>query len=29
MDIVDKIIEAMREKYHPLGIAVYGSFADG
>ena len=29
MDIADKIIEALREKYHPLGIAVYGSFADG
>ena len=29
MGIADKIIEALREKYHPLGIAVYGSFADG
>lgn len=29
MDIADKIIEALREKYRPLGIAVYGSFADG
>ena len=29
MGIADKIIEALREKYRPLGIAVYGSFADG
>ena len=29
MDIRDKIVSALREKYRPLGIAVYGSFADG
>ena len=29
MDIRDTIVSALREKYHPLGIAVYGSFADG
>ena len=29
MDIRDNIVSALREKYHPLGIAVYGSFADG
>lgn len=26
---MEKILAALREKYHPLGMIVYGSFADG